>query len=77
MRDRLGSHPANPPLNARHPAPLRSYPQALIAVEIECQGLAIDFRGLENFFRGLEIFFRGMTFQPRRGGVWQVPNKQY
>ena len=62
MRDRLGSHPANPPINARHPAPLRSYPQALIAVEIEFQGLAIHFQGMAIDFRGLAIHFRGISF---------------
>ena len=38
----------------------RSYPQALITVAKNGQGL--------------EKFSRGMTFQPRRGVAWRVPN---
>ena len=68
----------------RHPARARSYPQALIALAKNGQGLAKNGQGLaKNGQRlakngqGLAVQCQGMTFQPRPGGAWRVPNKQY
>ena len=52
----------------------RSYPQALITVAKNGQGLAKNSQGLAKNGQGLAKFSRGIAFQPRRGEAWRVPN---
>ena len=61
-------------IKARPPAQPRSYPQALITVAKNGQGLAIGCQVLAVQCQGLAVQCQGMTFQTRHGVAWRVPN---